>query len=250
MIISQYFCLFIIYSCMGWIYETILSIFKNGAWENRGFLYGPICPIYGVGCIAVSFMMNLNYVELFVISVIGSAILEYATSWFLEKMFHAVWWDYHDLPFNLHGRISLFTSLGFGVAGVLVVKYLIPFVEGIIDPARPLAMEAAALLIMAVFAMDLTLTVSFLIHFDRIVVHADEQFNKNMEELVSSTVQKSTQIRQNILARQKEINNRIGMMGNMGKGALRRIKSFSYQEYPHVDEILSGLKHKKPENEA
>ena len=119
--LSRYICLFFIYSFMGWIYETLYCTIKNGKWENRGFLFGPACPIYGTGAVAISVIMKvtigngivLSLWQIFLIAFIGSAGLEYITSWGLEKLFHAAWWDYSDFPLNLHGRISLFTSLGF-----------------------------------------------------------------------------------------------------------------------------------------
>ena len=123
MLISWYVCLFILYSFLGWIYETLFCIITSRHWSNRGFLYGPICPIYGAGVVLLTLLvrfahhrgMTLSAVSIFMVSVIGSALLEYVTSYMLEEVFHATWWDYSHLPLNFNGRISLFTSLGFGV---------------------------------------------------------------------------------------------------------------------------------------
>ena len=102
--VSRYVFLFMIYSFMGWVYETMFCTIKGGKWENRGFLYGPGCPIYGIGAVTISVIMQLTVGngialrawQVFLISVLGSAVLEYTTSWVLEKMFHAAWWDYSD----------------------------------------------------------------------------------------------------------------------------------------------------------
>ena len=234
MILSKYVCLFMIYSFMGWVYETAFCTIKNGKWENRGFLYGPVCPIYGTGAVAISLVMALtlrNNVELspiqvFLVSVFGSAILEYTTSWTLEKLFHAVWWDYSDLPLNLHGRISLFTSLGFGIAGLLIVYYIAPFTVGVVSKLPMLMIELLALIFVFVFAADLTITVSILHHFDRMVVHLEDSFNQRMTAVVDNTVQQSNRLKETILNNGHLINERMNSLGAFAKGAIRRIYSF------------------------
>ena len=160
-----------IYSLIGWVYESIYCTVKSGKWENRGFLYGPACPIYGTGAVAISILITLTAGadvsfepwQIFLISVAGSAVLEYITSWALEKTFHALWWDYSYLPFNLNGRISLFTSLGFGGAGLIIVYYLAPATETLMSILSPLATEILALLLVVAFTVDMTLTVTALL---------------------------------------------------------------------------------------
>ena len=106
---------FFIYSFMGWIYESIFCTIKEKKWCNRGFLYGPIIPIYGFGAVIISIFVNVsvdNHVttpwwKVFLVSMVGSAILEYVTSWALEKIFHARWWDYSNMPLNILGQICL-----------------------------------------------------------------------------------------------------------------------------------------------
>ncbi|MBE5905773.1 MAG: metal-dependent phosphohydrolase [Lachnospiraceae bacterium] len=236
--ISRYVCLFMVYCCMGWIYETIYCTVKGGKWENRGFLYGPACPIYGVGAVTVSVVVSLvkqaNAVlvpwQIFVISVVGSAILEYVTSWALEKTFHALWWDYSRLPFNLHGRISLFTSLGFGFGGLLVVYIIAPFTEKMVDRVTPIWMEVLALLAVAVFVMDTTLTVTALLHFDRMVIRAEEAFNKNMEILVDNAVQRTVSLKQDFQSKQAYMTERLENMGVYVNPAIRRVRQLRYKD--------------------
>ena len=107
MIISRYFVWFIVYSFLGWCFETVYCTATQRQWANRGFLYGPICPIYGCGAVSISIIIelldfrhapDLKVWQVFLISMVGSAIMEYLTSWVLEKWFHAYWWDYSDLP--------------------------------------------------------------------------------------------------------------------------------------------------------
>ena len=97
MIVCRYVCLFFIYSFLGWVYESIYCTIKTRRWQNRGFLYGPIIPIYGFGAVIISIFVNVaadNRVttpvwKVFIVSMLGSAILEFVTSWGLERIFHA-----------------------------------------------------------------------------------------------------------------------------------------------------------------
>ena len=232
--VSRYVFLFMIYSFMGWVYETMFCTIKGGKWENRGFLYGPGCPIYGIGAVTISVIMQLTVGngialrawQVFLISVLGSAVLEYTTSWVLEKMFHAAWWDYSDWPLNLHGRICLFASLGFGVGGLLTVYVIAPFTVNAVNYIQQIVLEFLALLFLFVFAVDLTLTVTILLHFDLLVAQIDDSFNQRMETIVDATVQQSSRIKKTIIRTGQTVNERIDALSRFTKGTVRRIYSF------------------------
>ena len=129
----EFLIIFYLMSFAGWVLESIYANMKDGKWQNRGFLYGPLCPIYGIGGIGVYLFYLFSDIRstplLFCIFAIGSAVLEYVVSFVLEKIFHAVWWDYHYMPFNLNGRICLPASLCFGLIGTTVYAFGIPFFE-------------------------------------------------------------------------------------------------------------------------
>jgi len=234
--VSRYICIFVAYSFLGWVYETLFCTIKGRKWENRGFLYGPVCPIYGFGAAALIAIDNalgpagggLQIWQIYVISVVGSAILEFVTSWGLEKLFHASWWDYSNLPLNVNGRISLLTSLGFGVAGLLVVYVLAPITNGVMAAVSPLAAECLALLSTALLMIDLTLTVNALLHFDRLVTRVETRLNETMETFVDNTIRKTESIKQDISARQKSVDERINQFGALGRQAIRRVSTFRY----------------------
>lgn len=135
LVFEKYFSLFIIYSIIGWIIEVFWTLATDKKLVNRGFLIGPYCPIYGVGCLLLIIFLNRfkdNLVLLFFMSIIICSILEYSTSYVMEKMFKARWWDYSDYKFNLNGRICAATMIPFGVLGVLVVYFLNPIISGVI----------------------------------------------------------------------------------------------------------------------
>ena len=186
--VSYFFNVFIIGSFAGWIYECIYCTIVTTRWQNRGFLFGPICPIYGTGLVGgkLVFQYLIPWIRfrssggqqaaeyvlrkpenasqilmIFLISALGSAILEYSTSWILEKLFHARWWDYSDAPLNVNGRICLPATLGFGAAGVLIVGYILPFIDSRLNMRLSVPLEELiSLLFMFIMSADLVLSVS------------------------------------------------------------------------------------------
>ncbi len=188
--IAKYFVDFIIFSFMGWVYECIYCSVRTRHWQNRGFLFGPVCPIYGsaavLGMVVFGILPHFAGVQvpawkIFLISAGASAVLEFTTSWILEKLFHAVWWDYSEVPFNIQGRICLPATIGFGIAGIFIVRWLIPFVESLQSSISTTASEIASLLLMAVFAADLALTVASLTQLLSRIEETQKQFNERME---------------------------------------------------------------------
>lgn len=195
MIFASYVIKFIIFSFMGWVYECIYSMVTTGHWDNRGFLIGPICPIYGIGAASAMIIFNeLPWFEagdtpwwkIFLICAIGSAILEYTVSLILEKKFHAMWWDYSKVPFNIKGRICLPATLGFGVAGVVIVKLFFPwFLEHTqVMNDHPLINEIIAIVLVFILGMDLALSIASITELLSYLDDVQEKFDERMEASV------------------------------------------------------------------
>ena len=109
-IFLYYFLLFIIYSFLGWCIESIYCMIEQRKVVSRGFLIGPYCPIYGWGALIMIFTLQryLNDpIVLFVMGALVASVIEYITSLVMEKIFHARWWDYSHMKFNVNGRICL-----------------------------------------------------------------------------------------------------------------------------------------------
>ncbi len=128
--ICFYFLLFFIYSMIGWFAELVgCTCYEKKLVLNRGFLIGPYCPIYGTAAILMIFFLKkyLNDpLALFIMAVIISMILEYVTSYIMEKLFHARWWDYSEKKFNLNGRVCLYNGILFGLLGLFLMYILNP----------------------------------------------------------------------------------------------------------------------------
>lgn len=128
--IYYYFLLFLIYSFIGWLIEVTGKLIENHKFINRGFLVGPICPIYGHGCIVMILTLGRyrdNPLTLFMYAIFICSLLEYFTSYFMEKIFKARWWDYSQKKFNINGRVCLNTIVPFGLLGLFIMYVSNPF---------------------------------------------------------------------------------------------------------------------------
>lgn len=134
--ICYYFLLFMTYSILGWILEVSCKLVEKKKFINRGFLIGPYCPIYGWGALIMTLLLKkyLNDIfTLFIMNILICSILEYFTSYFLEVIFKARWWDYSNKKFNINGRICLETMIPFGLFGLLVMYVINPIIFNILN---------------------------------------------------------------------------------------------------------------------
>lgn len=127
---------FFVYSFLGWIIETIYALFVHGYFVKRGFLYGPICPIYGFGAIALILLTKKIYKKPFIkflIATIAFTLFEYVVSIMLENIFGLRWWDYSNDFLNIQGRISLIYSLFWGLIGWILLEKLHPIIKNKVE---------------------------------------------------------------------------------------------------------------------
>ncbi len=152
--------IFFIYSVAGWITEVILKYFQYGRFINRGFLIGPYCPIYGWGAVAVTIISNLfskydsSFAASFLISFFACGAIEYFTSYFLEKRFHARWWDYSEKPMNIHGRVWIGNLILFGIGGMFIDKVFNPVISIYINSFGEEKLKIVSIVILVVMATD------------------------------------------------------------------------------------------------
>ncbi len=226
--------LFCIYSFLGWLWESFYCIIKEGKWESRGFLFGPICPIYGFGAIIASFAIrNINFldmqskyynIKIFFFACIGTALMEYVTSFVLEKCFHAVWWDYSKVPLNINGRISLPTTFGFGLAGVILPKILIFPIEDRVNLFSNNFYDPIAFFIIGLIGADIALTISTLTDLNKRVVEFDAKFNEKMSNTVDIVKEKGVIIKEKVI--DSNIERFLNSKDFLYKNTLQRVKYF------------------------
>ncbi len=270
MIISQYVILFFVFSFFGWIFECTYCAANTKQWENRGFLMGPLIPIYGFGATAAVFVFgylpavsesNLELWQVFLISAAGSAVLEYATSYILEVIFHMVWWDYSEMPLNLNGRICLPATALFGLAGTAIVHWVIPFLQGLHMEGHPLINEILALTAMFYVGADLALTVNNLMELMERLENIEQEFNSRMENAmeVIGSMPAELQIRREeaqarILSSQQGMREKVQdyaeSMNRRKKYIMHSVKHVSIRRpmpsAVHLKEIIQRMEEKRP----
>ena len=158
----QMYWIFVIYAFVGWCCEVAFAAVKSGTFVNRGFLTGPVCPIYGFGMLIVALLLTPlanSWLLFFVGAVVLTSLLELVTGFVLERFFHQKWWDYSAFRGNIGGYICPQFSLLWGVACVAVMKVVQPLVMRLIDAFPHLVGIILLCVTDVLFALDLTMTV-------------------------------------------------------------------------------------------
>lgn len=165
-IFIEYFLLFISYAFLGWIMEVCIFYGLEHRFVNRGFLMGPVCSIYGYGCIFITVFFGKykdHPFKLFFLAMLWSAILEYVAGYVLEVTFGGRWWQYtNDSNFmNVNGRVWITTTIWFGLLATILIKFVEPFLLKLIRKIPKRFINTIASLIIIVYLLDTIATSSF-----------------------------------------------------------------------------------------
>lgn len=171
--IIDLFLVFILCSVIGWVCETIMYAIRDKKAVKRGFLFGPLCPIYGSGAVISSAVLYgrisdffakfgdiWHFVALFFLGMILCDVIEYLASYVLEKAFKTRWWDYSYKKFQINGRICLTSSLLFGLGVAVYIKYIQPYIFFVLDDLIPFSAKLiTAFVLYTIIIIDVMLTV-------------------------------------------------------------------------------------------
>ena len=224
-VICNYILLFFIYSFLGWCLEVGCKLVSDHKFVNRGFLIGPYCPIYGHGALIMTILLHkyLNDpVTLFIMIILVCSILEYFTSYFLEKIFHTRWWDYTHYKFNINGRICLETMIPFGVFGLFIMYVTNPFFMGIITSIMSGLRYFICIILIIVYIVDNILSFKII---------------KNIQT-VSRNVQKKQIIKKDDTERITEL------VRKQIESSMKTFEKRIIHEFPHL-QVLKDIKWKK-----
>jgi len=232
-----------IYSVLGWIYETLLCSIEQRKFINRGFLNGPYCPIYGCGAIVdILFLHEIeNTVFLFFAGVLLTCSLEYLTSWVMEKLFRARWWDYSDRKFNINGRVCLLGAVVFGTFSVVLIKFIHPFIFSYTSKIPFSTLHFLSFSLFVVFSADCVHTITNFAGF----AHKLQELNGYIDNAVKTANRYKAAIIDRI--NESEIYEKISMAyESFGKKInnqeRRMLLSFPKLKSTRYDKILQELK--------
>lgn len=233
--------MFMIYSFIGWLWETPYVSICEKKWINRGFLHGPIIPIYGFAVVTIINSMKLiePYLPqkkwyLIVVTVIYIALVasvwEYITSYVLERAFHTRWWDYSEHKFNLNGRIAMDYSIGWGIGGYILWKFVNTRVMGTVNDFPIYLIEIGTTIFYITLLVDSYSTIRELISLRSIII----KLNSISDELSGKVVYNLGHLRNEI----EELKN---------KNAFAKLKVELEQYYDRFDGVKEAVEIRKHE---
>lgn len=192
--IVYYLLLFFIYSILGWIIETLYVFIITHKFANRGFLIGPYLPIYGSGCLLLILLLKNQIndpIGLFLKAIIICSLLEYTTSYVMEKLFKTRWWDYSNRKFNINGRICLETLIPFGLLGCLVMYIINPFIENNLLTININYIYIITFLLLFIFIIDFTISFRIIFNIRGVIKNVAKDSTEEITKIVKETLNKS-----------------------------------------------------------
>nr|WP_330392320.1 hypothetical protein [Hespellia stercorisuis] len=227
---------FFIYGFFGWCCEVGYAAVKSGKFVNRGFLNGPICPIYGVGVTMVVFFLTPwrdNLILLYLTSVVLVTVLEGVTGYAMDKIFHNKWWDYSGQPLNIGGYVCLLFSLVWGVACVVIVDFVHPLFSKVLS-YLPFAVGVILIVVLvALLVVDLYVTSASIVKMNK-HLESMEKIAKELHEIsdqigeeiftrVTATMEKQEDISEEMQGHIAELKEKYQELSSRGSRVSRRL---------------------------
>ena len=228
--IETWFLWLMIYSIIGWVYESTICSIGHRKLINRGFLNGPYCPIYGTGAVLVLLVLGRiqNPVLLFFAGALVTCSLEYLTSWLMEKLFHARWWDYSKRKFNIGGRVCLIGAVG--AFSVVLVLVLHPFVKSLTDRLTDAALNWICAILFVGIVSDLVVTVKGLLGTHAVFAEYAVLLQQKRKELADRLRTGATEGCERILAATQEERAKLREAAAYGEEERERIRRDTEEE--------------------
>lgn len=244
--------IFVIYAFLGWCTEVAYAALETKTFVNRGFLNGPVCPVYGFGILVVILVLTplkKNFLLLFAGSFVLTTVIEFITGFLLEKLFHNQWWDYSEENFNLCGYVCLKFSILWGLGCTLVVDVLHPAIYKMIQVSPKLPGMIVLLILCLIFSVDFGITVASILSFNKKLKLLDEvseklkivsnEIGENIFETVTIAVEKREEWKENTDIRVAEFTEKRGDFRENVKCAMSDERKRLLKEYYHLMENRS-----------
>lgn len=195
--VSKLFLCFIIFSFLGWCLEVLYGRVVLKRFVNRGFLVGPLCPLYGTGCVLLYSILkgySDDPIMLMLAAMAVCSILEYLTSYVMEKLFKTRWWDYSNMKFNINGRICLEMIIPFGLLGLLVVNFLYPTALMLLDKLPNAAIYIIAGIIIVILLIDLCISFRVILRFKNVALKVPKDMTEEITKFVKDTLTRKSHL--------------------------------------------------------
>jgi uncharacterized membrane protein len=257
------FIYFFIYAFIGWCLEVSYSALETGKWSNRGFLNGPLCPIYGVGVVVILILLLpiSDYGPLlFAGGVILCSLIELVTGFVMEKVFHQRWWDYSTEPFNIGGYICLKFSLYWGLGVIFVVKLVHPTIAFFVEKVPyTLGLIILSILVAALIidAIDTVRTMMGLnkqlaaIHNAAVVIHkVSDSISENLFEGTMKAIEEKEELEQKLQEDGEILKTRAeALASTLKRGQRRMLRAFPNMQSTIYQDDVTVMQHAVTEYE-
>lgn len=256
---------FSIYSFTGWICEVIYCSILSKKIVNRGFLVGPVCPVYGIGSLFIIWLLKpveTSIPMIFLGAIVIASTIEYVTSWLLEVLFSTKWWDYRDRKFNIAGRVCLRNSVLFGILSIALMKVIYPFTLTIVGLLPDIWVKLSSISLLTAFIVDSVFTVNTLVNLngrlkklhefteelkkntDILEWFNESEFFKSFEKLKLIAVEGRDELNHKLHEKFEALTNKKGSGLRLIK-AFPDMKSIKYDvQLNHLKEALKQLRQK------
>lgn len=263
---AKLFLAFLLYGFIGWTYESFVwAICEKKTFINRGFLLGPLCPIYGLVCVADFYLLrNIeNPLVIFCTAMVVCCAFEYFISWFFEKLFHERWWDYSNYAFNLNGRISIYSGIFFGLAGLFLVKVLHPAVINTLSKMSDKTVIIFAIVMAVLLLTDIIITFCTIKNiskrlsryhenieaktnkpFDYLNEHKNEMENTLVAKKGKQVMEKLEEANEKMIQKEKELKEKHEEANEILKEKAKEIIEKQEETAEHLKEKAKELKDK------
>ncbi len=218
------FLLFFTYSFLGWLMEVINALIVEKKFINRGFLVGPYCPIYGTGVILITLLLKKYYDDIiatFIFSILICGILEYLTSYILEKIFNLRWWDYSDRKFNINGRICLSNLFIFGILGCTILYILNPFFIDLLSQIPEIVLNIICIILAICFVVDIGISSNVIVNLKKISNNVRKDNTEEISTKVKAIIQKKFSLQRRLLVAFPNIRKGINLEELIKKSKIR-----------------------------
>lgn len=242
------FLIFFLSSFIGYFLEVFWVFLGSKKLVNRGFLCGPIIPIYGVGAVLILFCLFRYYndpIVVFVFGVIITSALEYFVSFLMEKLFHNKWWDYSDMPYNLNGRICLRNSFAFGVLALVIIYLVAPLFVMLFDLFSFKTWSIIALILFILVVLDTIYSVYVAYNLRHRIIIVEELKNEKLAKLPIIFDKKLKELSEGIKGFPSRLLKAFPNIDKQYHNSFEKMKEYRIQEKAKRKEFKAKYKNKK-----
>lgn len=242
---QTYFIYWLIYSFIGWILETVYCSFPAKKFVERGFLYGPLVPIYGFGAMTILFVLDPfldSPLLVFILGILLTSTLEYITSYIMEKAFDMRWWDYSKRKFNINGRVCLRNSLMFGALSVILVVWVHPAIIAEVSKIPANTQHLIMLIAGSIIIIDFVITLISTLNLKKYLKELDD-IKAEISTFVGNLEEKQIKRRDELIEHYDAVKDKLKFSERRILRSFPTSKSIKFPE--HLDELKKSIRKRK-----